>query len=254
MHQSRDQRLANTFLALADTLVEDFDVIDFLGLLAERSTDLLQVSAAGVILTDQRGGWRSVAASREAGELIALFAAQTDQGPSRECVRSAQPVVSADLHADRQRWPTFTDQAVRAGFHATAAVPLRSRREVIGSLTLLHTETGTLGESQIEFAQALADMATIGLLQQRFARHDELLIEQVQAALHRRVVLDQAKGMLAEYAHTSIQTAHELLRDYARRNGQHLSELARQLVTRHLDPSPLLNHHTPLLASTDTAE
>ena len=252
MSETRDQRLADTFLALANTLVEDFDVMDFLGLLAERTNELLEVSAAGVILSDQRGGWRSIAASEEAAELVALFAAQTDEGPCRECVRAGEPVSVADLAAERDRWPTFAERAARAGFRAGAAVPLRSRGETIGSLTLLHTEVGALPQSRIDLAQTLADMATIGLLHQRFARHDELLIEQLQAALHHRVVLEQAKGMLAEYTALSLQAAYARLRDYARDNGQHLSELARQLVTRSIDPSPVIAYGAPATETVGT--
>lgn len=240
MSIEHDQRLAETFVSLADTLVDDFDLLDFLGLLAERASSLLNITAASVILSDQRGGWRPTAASHENPELVDLFAAQSYDGPCMECVRTGTPISSPNLAVEDQRWPVFAQQAVRAGYYAAAAVPMRSRRQVIGSLTLLNTEAAGVDESSIQLGQSLADMATIGLLQQRASRRGDLLAEQLQSALHHRVVLEQAKGVLAEHHHMPMHTAYAILRDYARENGQHLSELARGLATGTLDPAAVL--------------
>ncbi len=240
MNQHREQRLAETFVALADTLVADFDIVDFLGMLAERASELLEVTAAGVILSDQRGGWRSVAASSERAELVELFAVQTNQGPCLESVHIAAPVTSPDLSADKHRWPDFAERALAEGFQSAGAVPLRSRREIIGSMTLLGTDTAPVESVTIQLAQALADMATIGLQQQHFAHRGDMFVEQLQAALHHRVVIEQAKGVLAEHGNLAMHTAYELLRDYARGNGHHLSELARQLTTGDIDPDVFL--------------
>lgn len=120
MNDDREQRLAQTFVALSDTLVDDFDVLDFLTLLAERATELLDVTAAGVILSDQRGGWHPTAASSERAQLLELFTAQTHEGPCHECLHTRTPVSSADLSAEAERWPRFVEAATRSGFHAAA--------------------------------------------------------------------------------------------------------------------------------------
>lgn len=244
MSTGDQQHLADTFVSLADTLVDDFDLLDFLGLLAEKASHHLNIAAAGVILSDQRGGWRPTATSEETPELVALFTAQTHDGPCRECVHTGQPVSSPNLAGQEQRWPAFAEQALRAGYQAAAAVPMRSRRQIIGSLTLLGTTPDGVDEASLQLGQSLADMATIGLLQQHASRRGDLLAEQLQALLHHRVVLEQAKGVLAEHGQLPPHTAYTLLRDYARNQGQHLSELARQITTEtnRFDLDDLLSH------------
>lgn len=239
MSDDRDQRLAATFLALADTLVADFDMLDYLGLLAERTEELLDVDAAGVILSDQRGSWRPVAASTERAELLELFAAQIEEGPCLDCLTTGRPVFSADLSKD-DRWPRFTARAVQTGFLATAALPMRLRHRVIGSLTLLNTSPNAVGDADIRLGQALADMATIGLLQQRAASREELLAHQLQAALQHRIMVEQAAGVLAEYGNLSIDQAMMLIRGYSRTHGGHLSKLARDIADGTTDPRSLL--------------
>lgn len=240
MSNEREQRLAETFVALSDTLVDDFDVLDFLYLLSERSAELLDVTAAGVILSDQRGGWHPTAASSEDARLLELFTAQTQEGPCLECTRTGAPVASSDLSSETERWPRFSERALEAGFHAAYAVPMRLRRETIGALTLLNTETVAVDEASTQLGQALADVATVGLLHQRSVHRSEILYEQLQATLHHRTVMEQAKGVLAEHGNLTIQQSFELLRGYARTNGQRLSDLARSLADRTINPADLL--------------
>ncbi|WP_033288095.1 GAF and ANTAR domain-containing protein [Amycolatopsis jejuensis] len=242
MSKARDQQLASTFVSLADTLVADFDVLDFLGLLTERAVELLEVDAAAVILSDQRGGWRPAAGSSEHAQLVEVFAAQTEQGPCLDCVRTGVPVASADLadeHA-RPRWPQFAPAAVSAGFRAACAVPMRLRDDVIGALTLLNTHPTAIGDASVALGQALADIATIGILQQRAIRHDEIVSEQLQAALHHRTVVEQAKGVLAQLGDLDMHQAYLALRGYARAHHRRLSEVARDVATSALDPHDLL--------------
>lgn len=239
----REQRLAQTFVALSDTLVDDFDVLDFLSLLSERAAELLDVTAAGVILSDQRGGWHPTAASSEDARLLELFTAQTREGPCLECVRTGVSVASSDLEADTGRWPRFAEAAARAGFRAAYAVPMRLRRESIGALTLLNTEAVGVDEDSTKLGQALADVATIGLLHHRSVHRSELLSEQLQATLHHRVVIEQAKGVLAEHSALTMQQAFELLRGFARTNHQGLSDVARSVADGTIDPPDLLAHH-----------
>lgn len=236
----REQRLAQTFVALSNTLVDDFDVLDFLSLLAERSAELLNVTAAGVVLSDQRGSYHPTAASTEDAHLLELLSAKTQEGPCLEALRTGSPSASSDLTTATERWPTFTGAAIDAGFHAVYAVPMCLNRECIGALTLLNTSKGEIDTASTQLGQALADVATLGILQHRSARHRELVSEQLQATLHHRVVVEQAKGFLAETGNVSMRQAFELLRDYSRSNGQRLSDLARSIVDRTVAADDLL--------------
>lgn len=250
MNTPREQRLAQTFVTLSDTLVDDFDVLDFLTLLAERASELLDVTAAGVILSDQRGGGRPTAASSEDAHLLELLATQTYEGPCQDCIRGATPVSSSDLAAEDTRWPAFTEAAMAAGFRAAAAVPLRLRRDTIGVLTLLNTEPVAVDEESLQLGQALADQATVGILHHQTVHNREALPEQLQAALHHRIVIEQAKGILAEAGTLSPQQAFTLLRGYARSIEQRLTDLARSLTDRTIHPTDLLAWHR---AGTSTA-
>jgi transcriptional regulator with GAF, ATPase, and Fis domain len=222
--------LSDTFVDLADTMVDDFDVIDFLHMLTDRSVRLLSVSAAGVVLADPRGELRVAAASNEAAGLIELFQIQNDQGPCLDCFRTGQPVTAADLAGQGQRWPRFAAAATRAGFGAVDALPMRLRDQVIGALNLFSARTGPLGPAEMRIGQGLADVATIGLLQERNVRRAETLAEQLQAALNSRVVIEQAKGKLAERAALDMNQAFTLLRQHARNTNQRLTDVARYVI------------------------
>jgi transcriptional regulator with GAF, ATPase, and Fis domain len=222
--------LSDTFVGLADTLVADFDVIDFLHVLTDRSTALLAAAAAGVVLADPRGQLRVAAASSEAAGLVELFQIQNDQGPCLECFRTAAPVTAADLTSPGQPWPRFAAAATAAGFRAVEALPMRLRDQVIGALNLFAAEPGAFSPASLRVGQALADVATIGLLQERHLRRSETLAEQLQAALNSRVVIEQAKGMLAERNGLDMDQAFRLLREHARNSNQRLTDLARQLI------------------------
>jgi GAF domain-containing protein len=225
-----DRQLAEAFVELADTLVDDFDVVDFLHLLTERCAQVLGVSTAGVLLTDQRGALRVVAASTEQTRLLELLQLQTDQGPCPECFHTGRPVAVADLATATGRWPRFAAAACLAGFASVHAVPMRLRTEVIGALNLFGAQPGALDEDTVRLAQALADVATIGLLQARAVRHRETLAEQLQAALNSRIVIEQAKGVIAERRHLDMDQSFTLLRGTARTSNRRLSELARAVV------------------------
>ncbi|MCW6005305.1 GAF and ANTAR domain-containing protein [Micromonospora sp. CPCC 205371] len=222
-------QLADVFVEMADTLVDDFDVIDFLHGLTERCVQLLGVSAAGLLLTDQRDTLQVIAASSERTRLLELFQLQTDQGPCVDCFRTGQPVSVADL-TTTDRWPAFTAAAAEVGFAAVHAVPMRLRTEVIGALNLFDTAAGPLDEGKLRIGQALADVATIGLLQQRAIHRRDILTEQLETALRSRVLIEQAKGVLAERLHLDMAEAFTLLRDNARSHNRRLSDLAQAVV------------------------
>jgi len=222
--------LSDTFVELADTMVAEFDVIDFLHLLTDRSVALLGASAAGVVLADPRGELRVAAASSEEAGLLELFQLQNDQGPCLDCFRSGRPVTADDLTGPCQRWPRFAEAAARSGFRTVEALPMRLRDQVIGALNLFRAEPGPIDPADLRIGQALADVATIGLLHERNVRRREAVAEQLQAALNSRVVIEQAKGKLAERLSVDMDRAFNMLRDYARNTNQHLTDVARTLV------------------------
>jgi hypothetical protein len=233
--------LSDTFVDLADTMVADFDIIDFLHMLTDRSVRLLAASAAGVVLADPRGELRIAAASSEAAELIELFQIQNDQGPCLDCFRTGQPVTAAGLSGPGQRWPEFAVAAVQAGFRTVEALPMRLRGQVIGALNLFRSGSAPFEPADLRVGQALADVATIGLLQERNLRRSETIAEQLQAALNSRIIIEQAKGKLAERYDLAMDQAFALLRDHARERNQRLTETARNLVdstTADFPPEP----------------
>lgn len=237
MSNGRETQVIDTFLALTDTLVREFDSLDMLTMLCERSVELLDVHAAGVILTDGQDGLSVAAASTEQSRMLEVFAVAIDAGPCVDCVRTGLPVISEDLTAPdaRDRWPRYAAGALESGFRSTHALPMRLRDDVIGVLTLLHTGPHTLTDSDTRLGQALADAATIGLLHERAVRRAETAQEQLQGALNSRIIIEQAKGVLANQGDISPQDAFAILRSHARANGVRLTDLAREVVDRTVD-------------------
>jgi GAF domain-containing protein len=223
------ERVSEVFVELADTLVDVFDVVEFLTTLADRSAELLNANEAGVVLADESGTLRSVASSSETARLLDLFELQNEEGPCLDCFRSGTPVVNASLMAP-DRWPSFGPEARRLGFRMAHAVPMRLRERIIGAVNIFTTEETRLTDSDIALARALADIATIALMQERSIREARVLNEQLQAALHSRVVIEQAKGMLAERRQIEMDEAFSLLRRHARDSNQKLSDVAVALL------------------------
>ncbi|WIX82893.1 GAF and ANTAR domain-containing protein [Amycolatopsis carbonis] len=238
----RLRRVSRTFVRLADTLVADFDIADFLHLLTEHCVDLLGVSAAGVILLDADGNLQVAASSSQRAELLELFAVQADDGPCIDCVRSGAPMSCTDLAAETQRWPKFTAAAAECRFRAAQALPMRLRDQVIGGLTLLNAEPGGADRADIELGQALADVATIGILQQRTIARGDQLTDQLQTALNSRVVIEQAKGALAQHGRVLMDEAFTRLRGYARSRHLRLTDLARAVGDGTADLAAILKH------------
>jgi transcriptional regulator with GAF, ATPase, and Fis domain len=224
-------RVADAFVEFADTLVEEFDLIEFLHMVTARAAELAGASAAGLLLADPRGRLQFMAASDERTELLELFQVQTLEGPCQDCFSQGVPVVNADLRDAHARWPQFAPRAVAIGFRSVHAFPLRLRREVIGALNLFSTDVGSIDEGDARTVQALADVATIGLLQERAVRRGEVLSEQLQGALNSRIVVEQAKGVIAQARGCTVDEAFDLLREHCRNNGLRLSEVARAVVT-----------------------
>jgi GAF domain-containing protein len=232
----RERALARTFVVLADTLVADYDVVELLDQLVEACVNLLGVTAAGLLLNDQKGRLALVASSSEETRLLEIFQLQNNEGPCLDCVRTRAAVTSADLESDLERWPTFVPEALAAGFRSVAALPLRLRDETIGGLNLFSDAESSLADDDRDLAQALADVATIGILQQRSAHRTSVLAEQLQHALNSRVVIEQAKGVLAERDQVSMDVAFARLRQHARDNNLKLGDVAFAVVRGSTEP------------------
>ena len=227
---SREQRLGRVFVELADTLVDEFDVIDLLYVLCERSVELLPAAAAGLILADQRGQLQVMASTTEEARVLELLVLQNSEGPCLDCYRTGQAQVNIEPREVAARWPRFRAATVEAGYLSTHALPMRLRGEVIGVLNLFCAHQVTLSGDEIALGQALCDVATIGLLQERSVRHGEILAEQLQNALNSRILIEQAKGVLAERAGIGVDEAFALIRTWARENGRHLHATAQAVI------------------------
>lgn len=236
-----DKEAATSALVdLAGALVDDFDVAEVLQLLTDRCVSVLEVDASGVLLADQEGELRIAASSSERAQLLELFQLQSGQGPCLECYRTGSPVSVDDLGAADGRWPRFAPAARAAGYHSVHALPMRLHGNAIGGLNLFgadgHEE---LSPDHLRWARALADVATITIVQGRAVRRHEAVTEQLQTALHSRVVIEQAKGLIAGRLEVELERAFDLLRSRARRTNRRLSELAHDVTAGRIEPEAI---------------
>ena len=234
MNDVTQRRLLQTFAKLADTLVDDYDVVDLLQLLVDQCRDVLDMTAAGILLADSRGELEVVASTSEASRLVEMMQLAAEAGPCIDSFRSGQRVSVPDIEATDKEWQQFSASALRQGFRSMDALPLRLRDSTIGTLNLLRSDTGAAPEDAILAAQAFADVATIGILQERTIRESAILSQQLQAALNSRIVIEQAKGVVSHTRGVSIDNAFTLMREYARAHGMGLSVVAARLVDRSL--------------------
>jgi GAF domain-containing protein len=228
------------FVTLADTLVSDFDVSDLLDSLVTHSVNLLDADAAGLLLSDQKGGLAVVASSSEQTHGLEVFQIQVNEGPCLECCATGEPVSAEDIGVVAERWPAFAAAAAEAGHRSVLALPLRVRGEVIGAMNLFRNQTGPFPQIDVELAQGLSDVAAIGILQQRAIQNRELLVEQLQGALNSRIVIEQAKGMLAERGQIELSDAFAALRGYARSSSTGLAQVAADVLSGSLSPDLVL--------------
>lgn len=227
---AREDLIADTFVGIVDSLVDDFDIIDMLTGLALGCVDLDLASACGILLVDEHGNLRVMAASSERTHLLELFQLQNDEGPCLEAFSTGEPVAHTDLPSAHDRWPIFAPEAVRAGFHSVHAFPLRLRNVVFGAMNLFSVEIHHIDEPASHLARALADVASIAILQDQVVRKSDLRAGQLQHALDSRVAIEQAKGMLAERARVDMDEAFTMLRTHARSARRHLTAVALQVV------------------------
>ncbi len=234
--------LSDVFVEVADTLVDDFDLVDFLHNLSERAARICDALAVGILLADSQGKLQYMAASTEQARLVELFQLQTNEGPCYDCFTMREPVINTNLSTAAGRWPHFAPRAIDAGFGSVHAIPMRLRNEVIGTLNIFGGESGRFDEGDVRVVQALADVATIAILQERSVQRAETLTEQLQGALNSRVIVEQAKGVLSARRGISPEQAFTLMRDHARQHRQRLGVVATAVLT---DPDSVSELITP---------
>lgn len=235
----RETKLVKTLVELADNLVADFDVVELFSRLTDRCVEVLDVSAAGIMLAGPDGDLRVMASSSETMRLLELFELQAREGPCLDCFRTGQVVAENDLEAADARWPRFAAEARDAGFASVHALPMRLRHSIIGALNLFHETPGQMSQADTDAAQALADIATIAILQHRAAREAQILNEQLNHALNSRIVIEQAKGIVSERQTLDMDASFRLLRNHARNHNLRLADLAASIVAGGLSPSML---------------
>jgi transcriptional regulator with GAF, ATPase, and Fis domain len=237
---AREDRLVDAFVTLADTLIDNYDIIEFLQTLAERCVDLVDVAAAGIMLADTKGELRHAACSDEQMRFVELLELQYEEGPCLDAYRTHERVTCASPELLAQRWPRFGPLAAEHGFESVSAVPMRLRDRVIGALNLFSKTPLGLSDQDLRVVQAMADVATIGILQERSLHDAHAFSAQLEVALESRVVIEQAKGVVAERSDIDVDTAFERIRGFARSHNRLLSETAREIVSGSLAADALL--------------
>ena len=242
MSGTREVEVSRAFVALASSLANGYDVVDLLDELTSDCARLLDVKSAGLLLADGRGVLHVLAASSEQTRQLEVFQLQRAEGPCLDCYRGGAPVSVADLDEETDRWPQFVPAARAAGFRSVHALPMRLRDNVLGALGLFGETVGELNEDDLALGQAMADVASVALVQDKAASDRTAVNAQLQTALSSRVVLEQAKGVLAQLGGLDMLTAFAVLRGYARDHGLRLSDIAHAVVARSLPARQLLEH------------
>ncbi|HUR73860.1 MAG TPA: GAF and ANTAR domain-containing protein [Sporichthya sp.] len=242
MSADRERSVSAAFVSIANSLADGYDAVDLFSGLTTHCAELLDVSSAGLLLADARGVLHVMAASSDATRDLESFQLQRDEGPCLDCYCGGSPVLVPDLSAESARWPVFVPAALGVGFAAVHAVPMRLRDVVLGALGLFSTNTGALNADDLDLAQALAHVASIALVADKALSDKAAINEQLQHALASRVILEQAKGVLAERGGLEMGEAFAALRRYSRDHNQKLSKVAHLLVSRELPATEVLDH------------
>lgn len=230
---TRESRLSAAFVMVADTLTDDYDVVELLHTLVSECTQIVNTNAGGLMLLDAHGDLQVVASTAESAELVEVLQLAAGVGPCLDCFATGQQVSVPDIAA-ADRWPAFRDEALSQGFRSAHAIPMRLRGDTIGTMNLFGQSTGELSSRNAAAAQALADVATIGILQQRISAHAQVVAEQLQRALDSRVLIEQAKGAIAQATGTSMDESFTLLRRFARDRNLTLHAVSEAITSRSL--------------------
>ena len=242
MTDSREREIVRAFVALSHELVDDYDVVEMLSQLTTNCASLLDISSAGLLLADQHGVLHLMASSSERTHDLEMFQLQRDEGPCLDCFHQREPILVPDLDAMQERWPQFCRAARTVGFKSVHALPMRLKDSVLGTLGLFGEETGVLDDDDVALAQALAHVASVALVNEKAAGDRATVNSQLQHALTSRIVVEQAKGVIAQAGGLEMGEAFTVLRRYARDHGRKLSEVASEVVHRELPQEALLEH------------
>ncbi|GAA5119947.1 GAF and ANTAR domain-containing protein [Alloalcanivorax gelatiniphagus] len=242
MTDNREAEIIRAFVDLSNELVDDYDVVEMLAQLTAHCARLLDVASAGLLLGDSRNDLHLMAASSERTHDLEVLQLQRDEGPCLDCYHDQEPVNVPDLEAEAERWPEFCRAADEAGFRSVHAVPMKLKGTVLGTLGLFGEETGSLNDEDLALAQALVHVASVAILNDRVATDRATVNAQLEHALTSRIVVEQAKGVLAHAGELEMDQAFVVLRRYARDHGRKLSEVATAIVQRDLPHQTLLEH------------
>jgi transcriptional regulator with GAF, ATPase, and Fis domain len=245
VNADRERGVTRAFVALSNSLIQDFDLVELLSGLTTDCARLLDIESAGLLLADAGGVLHVLAASSDRTRSLELFQLQRAEGPCLDCFHSGRPVLVPDLGSATDRWPQFGPRATGAGFASVHALPLRLHDRVLGALGLFSTSVGPLDDDDVSLAQALAHVACVAIVQDKVASDRDAVAAQLQAALDSRVVLEQAKGILAQLGGLDMDQAFAALRRHARDNNERLTEVARAVVRRELSGERLLPSERP---------
>ncbi|GAB3136025.1 GAF and ANTAR domain-containing protein [Marisediminicola antarctica] len=234
-NQSREQKVSAAFVTVADTLIDDYDTVTLLQTLVEVCADILATDAGGLLLANSEGQLQLVASTSDRADLVEILQLDAGVGPCVDCFTTGKPVTVGDIAGSGSRWPVFREAALGQGFQSVHATPLRLRGTVLGAMNLFSTTVGELNDADIAVAQALADVATIGIIQERIVRDSGIVAEQLQRALHSRVLIEQAKGAVAQTANVSPENAFAVMRKFARDNNLTLSGVCEGVMDRTLE-------------------
>lgn len=241
---SRETLITRAFVSVADTLTTEFDVVDLLHNLVEQCTDILNTDAGGLMLVDDGGQLQLMTSTSEAADFVEVMQLTADRGPCIECFTTGKSVSVPDI-AETDLWPEFRQAALDSGFRSAHAVPMKLRGQVIGTMNLFAASPGALTRRDAAVAQALADVATIGILQERISRENTILAEQLHRALDSRILVEQAKGMIAHTLTIKIDDAFTLIRTYARSNNLTIRAVAEAVSNRTIAPQALVLSEAP---------
>ena len=240
--QTRERDVIQAFVELSNDLVQSYDMVELLSRLTTSCAHLLDVASAGLLLSDSAGTLHLVAASSERTHHLEVFQLQRDEGPCLDCFRRGEAVIVPDLAGAARRWPQFAAEAAAAGFASVHALPMRLRDTVLGALGLFGEGVGRLDDDDVALAQALVHVASVAVVNEKAASDQMILTEQLQTALESRVVLEQAKGVVAHAGQVDMAVAFAALRGFARAEGRRLTDVSTDVVARRLGAEELLRH------------
>lgn len=237
---SRETRITTAFVAVADTLTTDFDVLDLLHTLVEQCTSILDTDAGGLMLVDHSGQLQLMTSTSEGADFVEVMQLNADSGPCIDCFTTGTAVSVPDIEQTDGRWPAFQKTALQNGFRSAHATPLKLRGQIIGTMNLFATHPGALSDRDAAVAQALADVATIGILQERVVREGTILAEQLHRALDSRILVEQAKGILSHSLSVTVDEAFTILRAHARNNNLTIRSVALGISDRTISVESIL--------------